>query len=872
MADTSKVELSSESSESELSDDHEEEANVSSDCLSFGDAASSIHGEIPASIENAEKTVDEATIQELLQDHHKYPPQSEVLTCEDVPATQERIDYFYRVYSLKREKYPHIADCVIPDVLKRIPLALSFQTLLHLYWPGALICCEKMFTSTRCYGLHLYKSHIHPSPPPKLSILPSKTAQNKQHSAGTKMHVGEVSESESCSSFPEAGVDYEVDQGKSPAQSSFVSVNNKSSPNIKKKGMKRNSFSVGKCTPSSSSDIIRPESKSLSTQSKAQRRPLSPSSRPSPKCFKIRRLENISSTNASNNDEVSTKTDSAMESDEKHAENGANRARARLERSCTTRRSSVESESDGLIEDQQKYPPQHDPATDEDFIATEERIKYFMDVLETKLKKYIHLNSFRPKSPTRHIPLALSMAGFVRYYWPGKVVCCGSVRGNIAVLENHINRVHRPPKSPPVLSLVPSTHETQNGIQNAESDVSDEITISPNVSRNRVGVMLNKSSSTFPPGFMEDQNKYPPQHKPGEAEDFLANQEAIDYFQEVFQLKCSKYSNLKQSRNMPLGGSYPTFVLNYWPGAVECCDRVYTTCKSFQLHLTSHHVPPKRPPHLSIVPTNPALTAGPSSSSVIDQRNGGSSTKNVLTNLATVQDDVRMLRQQMMYAGSMPQLLPMLEKIFRLVRNVTENLQMTSSQLPRMQLIEILEFVWNASKYAIVRWDELKESKNDPFLSAIRYAYQTVPVFINWDLHVSVIENVAFLCHHAIRNWKTTNTSMAGGSSAVAELPKVKEETKEADATIRVLEFCRVANVCVAQNTKARAATDYKDNSGSYHPMYRYGITQILKLFCPPSVEKLQCCDRIFELDALRSHILKIHDSKMKVEPSISPV
>ena len=58
-------------------------------------------------------------------------------------------------------------------------------------------------------------------------------------------------------------------------------------------------------------------------------------------------------------------TDVTIESDEKHAENGANRARARLERSCTTRRSSVESESDGLIEDQQKYPPQHDPATDE---------------------------------------------------------------------------------------------------------------------------------------------------------------------------------------------------------------------------------------------------------------------------------------------------------------------------------------------------------------------------------------------------------------------------------------------------------------------------------------------------------------------------
>jgi len=33
----------------------------------------------------------------------------------------------------------------------------------------------------------------------------------------------------------------------------------------------------------------------------------------------------------------------------------------------------------------------------------------------------------------------------------------------------------------------------------------------------RIGVMM-KSASTLPPGFMEDQNKYPPQHKPGETE------------------------------------------------------------------------------------------------------------------------------------------------------------------------------------------------------------------------------------------------------------------------------------------------------------------------------------------------------------------
>ena len=54
-----------------------------------------------------------------------------------------------------------------------------------------------------------------------------------------------------------------------------------------------------------------------------------------------------------------------IESDEKHSDNGANRARARLERSCTARRNSVESESDSLVDDQQKYPPQHDPSADE---------------------------------------------------------------------------------------------------------------------------------------------------------------------------------------------------------------------------------------------------------------------------------------------------------------------------------------------------------------------------------------------------------------------------------------------------------------------------------------------------------------------------
>ena len=136
------------------------------------------------------------------------------------------------------------------------------------------MCCEKKFTSTRCYGLHLYKCHIHPLPPPKLSTLASKMVQSKQHSPGTAMHHEEVSESESCSSFPEAIEDGYLNKEKSPTKSLNLG-SNKSSPNVKKRDIKRSSLGVVNCTPSSSSDVIALNSKSLSAQSKAKRRPLS---------------------------------------------------------------------------------------------------------------------------------------------------------------------------------------------------------------------------------------------------------------------------------------------------------------------------------------------------------------------------------------------------------------------------------------------------------------------------------------------------------------------------------------------------------------------------------------------------------------------
>lgn len=119
---------------------------------------------------------------------------------------------------------------------------------------------------------------------------------------------------------------------------------------------------------------------------------------------------------------------------------------------------------DQLNSDQMKFVPQHEPGAPENFTATQARINYFNKVLALKLEKYYNLNSNRPSSPSRHIPLALSLSGFMQFYWPGRVLCCGIPRENSVSLERHIGRCHRPPKAPPCLTVIPAagTQEVPN--------------------------------------------------------------------------------------------------------------------------------------------------------------------------------------------------------------------------------------------------------------------------------------------------------------------------------------------------------------------------------------------------------------------------
>ena len=60
----------------------------------------------------------------------------------------------------------------------------------------------------------------------------------------------------------------------------------------------------------------------------------------------------------------------------------------------------------------------------------------------------------------------------------------------------------------------------------------------------------------------------------------------------------------------------------------------------------------------------------------------------------------------------------------------------------------------------------------------------------------------------------------------LSHLPKEKD--------LETLEFCSLANTAIWQNTKVRSRSDYKDDSGMHHPMYRYGIMLVTKNLIHP--------------------------------------
>lgn len=60
---------------------------------------------------------------------------------------------------LKVAKYHSFSFGKIPPSLRSIPLALSYETFIRFYWPGALSCCDKLYKSSQSYSTHYYNMH-----------------------------------------------------------------------------------------------------------------------------------------------------------------------------------------------------------------------------------------------------------------------------------------------------------------------------------------------------------------------------------------------------------------------------------------------------------------------------------------------------------------------------------------------------------------------------------------------------------------------------------------------------------------------------------------------------------------------------------------
>ncbi|XP_059353291.1 zinc finger protein 33A-like [Daphnia carinata] len=128
-----------------------------------------------------------------------------------------------------------------------------------------------------------------------------------------------------------------------------------------------------------------------------------------------------------------------------------------------------------------------------------------------------------------------------------------------------------------------------------------------------------------------------------------------------------------------------------------------------------------------------------------------------LSAIDSIYEEARLLRSQASLVQTVPSLLPLLLRLLELSSSAMNQLRAIQEVEVRSRTIECFEYVWNASKIAIIRWDHLKNAMNrDTLLNAIRYAFGTLPVFINIEKneHLEMLESVVLLSFNTVKNWK----------------------------------------------------------------------------------------------------------------------
>lgn len=127
-----------------------------------------------------------------------------------------------------------------------------------------------------------------------------------------------------------------------------------------------------------------------------------------------------------------------------------------------------------------------------------------------------------------------------------------------------------------------------------------------------------------------------------------------------------------------------------------------------------------------------------------------------------IHSEASQLRKETAQAMSISEVLPLLDRLLDLSSSIVTGIRGAMEVEARSRAVECLEYVWNASKIAIVRWEDIKgRASRDPYLAAIQYAYGTLPVFTNWEQnkHLEMLENVILLSASAVKNWEPSPSS-----------------------------------------------------------------------------------------------------------------
>lgn len=123
--------------------------------------------------------------------------------------------------------------------------------------------------------------------------------------------------------------------------------------------------------------------------------------------------------------------------------------------------------------------------------------------------------------------------------------------------------------------------------------------------------------------------------------------------------------------------------------------------------------------------------------------------------ISPIHDEARQLRAQISLAMTVSAVLPLLQRLLEMSCYLTNLIRESTEADFRCHSIESFEYVWNTTKIAVVRWEDLKGLTNqDTSLNAVRYAYGTLPLFSNWEKldHLEMLGNVILLIINTVKN------------------------------------------------------------------------------------------------------------------------